>query len=174
MSLSALFEAPVSLIENILEKGYDWHPMTLLLGFIVLDTVLQIAANWNLSSGNCKNTAHLCNKTLVTFQQFSFLSIQVFAYLLIISVIAHGVKRYGFKPRAFLPFASFYLFIKLFIWLFKDVFTVMETTSIASGNLFGTILKKEFYRVTYAFNADAFATTLPIVVALGIVWGKLH
>jgi len=174
--MTDFYEGPTYEIEKFLQAPFEVSPVNFLIGAVVLDTLLLIGLDWEKSFDGCKDTSQLCNKSLQVFENISYAAVSVFAILFFVHLVSYGVRKHGIKPMGFLPVVSFTVFINLFIWLFRDVFTVMIAGNINTDDDLTDILRKQFFMVSEQFNLVSFETPysyvlLPILVLWGVQMG---
>jgi hypothetical protein len=167
------FRSAVMEVEKIFYAPFHAEALTFLLGAFVVMLLLDTLSYWKSSSNDCQIGGTLCQDTIATFSTINRLLLAIFGYAIYVKLIAAGVKREGFHVRAFLPAFSFYVIVKLLIWLFKDVFKVMQTTLTGDQNDFAGILRYEFWRdLTYLAPTEAdFASVSYFPVILGVLLG---
>ena len=173
MATISLFRSTVMEVEKIFYAPFHAEALTFLLGAFVVMLLLDTLTYWKSSSNDCQIGGTLCQDTIATFSKINRLILSIFGYALYIKLISAGVKREGFHVTAFLPAFSFYVIIRLAIWLFKDVFKVMQTTLQGDQNDFAGILRYEFYRdLAYlAPSEEDFAYVSYFPVILGVLLG---
>lgn len=167
--MSAFYEMPTTEIFRFLEKPFSSHAMQFLIGVLVLDTLLMYGMFWDKTFAECRDTSNICYKSLRVFHNISHNILYVFGLFFLYYLVHTGAKAHGLKPAAFALVVSFTVFVNLVQWLFRDVFSVMDTSSITEDDTFVDILQKQFYIFTNFFNyTDAstiIATTIVVFAA---------
>ena len=174
--MTDFYEGPTREIEKFLYAPFDVSPITFFIGLVVIDTVLIVGLYWNESFEECKDDTKLCNKSLQVFQNITYSVLWVFGALFFVHFVAYGVRKHNLKPIAFLPVVSFTVFINLFVWLFRDVFTVMIDDYFETEDDLTVILRKQFYAITTNINFsdsdNELLFLLPALTVLGVLMGK--
>jgi len=158
--------------EKILQHPFEADGMTFFIGLVVLDFIFKGFLYWDSGPSQCKiASTKVCKKSIVVFRNITETFLYVFAVVLGVKIVGSGIRRHkGCGVKAFLPIASFSIFISLFIWLFLDITAFMMDTPLAPHEGGGELIRKEFYYVLQQFdywNNDSF----PYVLLGGLVYG---
>jgi predicted membrane protein len=145
-----------------------------LIGIFVLKLALNFLLYWDESptSFQDKTDPEFLGKTFKTFQEIAEGALIIFAVLYLSVYVGVGIKKHGFTPRAFLPLAAFTVLIKLFIWLFRDIFTVMKEFNLGTNQFLKTddLLRNEFYQDAAIFDVTS-SQYLIMVLVIGAILG---
>ena len=125
--VSKVIEYPVVEVERILSAPFALNPLTFLIGLIVIQFVLELCLYGSVAIAECRESSNsFCKNTFTRLDQIVSYGISVFAFLFYIRLISGGIRAHGLTVKAFLPFASFAVFIHLLIWLLKDILPLMK------------------------------------------------
>jgi hypothetical protein len=174
--MSQIYEVPVKEIEKVLKSFFETRSaFTFFIGVAVLTMAFNFVLYWDHSLGVCqdKGDLHICAKSFVVFRNIAETLRDYFAIFIIAYFVAEGVRRHGYTAHAILPVAAFTIFINLFLWLFRDVFHIMQTKEFVHDDNASAyeVFQREFYHTVEGLNfvtesEDYSAIIRPILVVL--------
>jgi hypothetical protein len=171
--MSEVYKEPIRVIESFVKSAFEVRSaFAFFVGICVIVTLLNFGLYWQSTPEDCNVSSgtKLCSKSLRVFLYLSQLIRDIFGLLVIAYFIAEGIRRYNFSVMALLPIVSFQIFISLFIWLFRDVFSVMKIVSLTPDSEASTILQRDFLLsaqsldLSHIYDDDDFAKIVLVVV----------